>query len=104
MKIPSAKDKDFVLKLYFNRDIKGIAPPNEEDCPQNFREIEAILFDDGYLESSNGYLVISTKGRAFLGKGGYTTIRNKKWLKYGLSYLSGVLSTIVAWLLSHCSN
>jgi hypothetical protein len=75
MKIPSAKEKDFVLKLYFNRDIKGIAPPKEEDCPQNFREIEAILNVDGYLVSNNGYLVISTKGRAFLDKGGYTAMK-----------------------------
>ena len=93
MKIPSAKEKDFVLNLYYNRDVKGIAPPREGDCPHNFREIEAILNDDGYIVSNNGYLVISTKGRAFLGKGGYTA-----------SYLSGVLSTIVAWLLSQCSN
>ena len=31
MKIPSAKEKDFVLNLYYNRDVKGIAPPREED-------------------------------------------------------------------------
>lgn len=80
MKIPSAKEKDFVLNLYYNRDVKGIAPPREEDCPHNFREIEAILNDDGYIVSNNGYLVISTKGRAFLGKGGYTAVRNKEWL------------------------
>ncbi len=82
MKIPSAKEKDFVLNLYYNRDVKGIAPPREEDCPHNFREIEAILNDDGYIVSNNGYLVISTKGRAFLGKGGYTAARNgnKTWL------------------------
>ena len=49
MKIPSAKEKDFVLKLYFNRNVKGIAPPKEENCPRNFREIEAILNDDGYI-------------------------------------------------------
>ena len=103
MKIPSAKEKDFVLNLYYNRDVKGIAPPREEDCPHNFREIEAILNDDGYIVSNNGYLVISTKGRAFLGKGGYTAVRNKEWLKYGLSYLSGVVSAIVAWLLAQCS-
>ena len=57
MKIPSAKEKDFVLKQYFNRDVKGIAPPREEDCPHNFREIEAILNDDGYIVSNNGCLV-----------------------------------------------
>lgn len=57
MKIPSAKEKDFVLKQYFNRDVKGVAPPKEEDCPQNIREIEAILSDDGYIVSNNGYLV-----------------------------------------------
>lgn len=104
MKIPSAKEKDFVLKQYFNRDVKGVAPPKEEDCPQNIREIEAILNDDGYIVSNNGYLVISTKGRAFLCKGGYTAIRNKERLKYGLSYLSGVVSGIVPWLLAQCSN
>ena len=93
-----------MLRLYFNRDVKGIAPPIEENCPQNFREIEAILNDDGYIVSNNGYLVISTKGRAFLGKGGYTAIKNKELLKYGLSYLSGVVSAIVAWLLAQCSN
>jgi len=57
MKIPSAKEKDFVLNLYYNRDVKGIAPPREEDCPHNFREIEAILNDDGYIVSNNGCLV-----------------------------------------------
>jgi len=60
MKIPSAKEKDFVLNLYYNRDVKGIAPPREEDCPHNFREIEAILNDDGYIVSNNGCLVTSS--------------------------------------------
>ena len=60
MKIPSAKEKDFVLNLYYNRDVKDIAPPREEDCPHNFREIEAILNDDGYIVSNNGYLVTSS--------------------------------------------
>ena len=104
MSIPSSKEKDFVLRLYYNRDIKGIPPPNEENCPSNFREIEAILQDDGLIEPYNGCLVINIKGRAFLDKGGYTAVRNKEWLKYGLSYLSGVVSGIVAWLLAQCSN
>ena len=60
MKIPSAKEKDFVLNLYYNRDVKGIAPPREEDCPHNFREIEVILNDDGYIVSNYGYLVTSS--------------------------------------------
>ncbi len=104
MKVPSAKEKDFVLRLYFNRDIKGIEPPKEADCPPNLREIEAILNDDGYVEpNNNGYLVINTKGRAFLGKGGYTAVRNKAIMKYCLSYVSGAFTVILAWLLSRCS-
>ncbi len=104
MSAPSAKEKDFVLRLYYNRDIKGIPPPNEEICPRNFREIEAILQDDGFIELYNGYLVINVKGRAFVNKGGYTAIRNKEWIKYGLSFTSGAFSVIIAWLLSQCSK
>ena len=104
MSEPSAKEKDFVLRLYYNRDIKGIPPPKEEDCPRNFREIEAILQDDGYIEPYKGYLVINVKGRAFIDKGCYTSKRNKEWLKYVLTYTSGAFSVIVAWLLSQCSK
>lgn len=104
MSIPSAKEKDFVLRLYYNRDIKGIPPPNENNCPTYIREIEAILQDDGYIEPYNGYLVINVKGRAFCDKGGYTALRNREWLKYGLSYASGVFSVVVAWLLTKCTN
>ncbi len=103
MNIPSAREKDFVLQLYYNRDLKGISPPNEEDCPKNFREIEAILQDDGFIEPYNGYLVINIKGRAFIDKGGYLAIRNKERIKYGLSFASGAFSVIIAWLLSQCS-
>ena len=86
MKVPSAKEKDYVLQLYFNRDIKGIRPPKEGDCPNNFREIEAILNADGYVEpNKDGYLVINTKGRAFLAKGGYRAARNSGIIKYFLS-------------------
>lgn len=104
MRVPNAKEKDFVLQLYYNRDVKGMPPPNEEDCPRNFREIEAILQDDGFIESYRGYLVINVKGRAFHDKGGYTALRNREWLKYGLSYASGVISVVVAWLLTKCTN
>jgi hypothetical protein len=56
-----------------------------------------------FRHANNIYLVISTKGRAFLSKGGYTAIRNKERIKYGLSYLSGVVCAIVAWFLAQCS-
>lgn len=92
------------MRLYYNRDVKGIPPPKEEDCPKNLREIEAILQDDGYIEPYNGYLVINIKGRAFHEKGGYTVLRNKEWFKYAISYASGVFSVVVAWLLTKCTS
>lgn len=103
MSVPTDKEKDFVLRLYYNRDIKGIEPQVEE-CPKCIDEIETILQDEGYIQPYKGCLVINMKGKAFLDKGGYTTLRNKELMKYGISFVSGAFTVILTWLLTQCSK
>ena len=103
-KIPSAKDKDIALQLYYNRDIKGIQPPKEEDAPANFNAIESILFDDGYIEMGSNGLVLSSKGIAFINKGGYTSEKKKERRKEKLTLLAAVIGGIIAWLLTQLTS
>ena len=49
MSVPTDKEKDFVLRLYYNRDIKGIEPP-VKNSPKCIDEIETILQDEGYIQ------------------------------------------------------
>lgn len=103
-KIPSAKDKDIALQLYYNRDIKGLQPPSKEDAPANFNAIESILFDDGYIEMSSYGLVLSSKGLAFINKGGYTSEKKNERRKEILTLLAAAIGGIIAWLLSHLTS
>lgn len=100
MKRILAKQLDSALQMLYNLRVYGVTP--SEEAIASYKEVFTILYDDGLLEPGPNGDEITGKGVAFMKKGGYIAQWNKEWLNYGISFIIGACSGIVAFLVSLC--
>lgn len=100
MKRKLAKQLDSALETLYKLRVHGIKP--SEEAIASYQEVFTILYDDGLSKPGPNGDEITAKGVAFIKKGGYIALWNKEWLNYGISFLIGACSGIVACLVSLC--
>lgn len=98
MKRKLAKQLDSALQMLYDLRIYGNIPTERQ--VSSYKEIYTILYDDGLLEPGPNGDEITGKGIAFMKKGGYIAQWNKEWLNYGISFIIGACSGIVACIIS----
>lgn len=98
MKRKLAKQLDSALQMLYDLRIYGNIPTERQ--VSSYKEIYTILYDDGLLEPGPNGDEITGKGIAFMKKGGYIAQWNKEWLNYGISFIIGACSGIVACTIS----